>query len=299
MIRRHVELTAAAGRDGRRRRPLRDRRPAPAEPAVHPPAVAGDAATDALIERANATGRGAVHPHRARRRSVALRFSIGAAATEWRHVEAPGALLQSLRRACRPWRRRRSAASGDAASRSTSMNAVAPHTVSSSSSKKCSRRSVGRAAPALGAVRVGAHELGQRQPQHPLDLRAGRARAAAIRGRRPTIGHDVAAADDRAEVVELAEQRRPRPGRGRPPRRPRGSAASAGVSPGSMRPPGKLISPLWLRRCRDRRVSSTSAPSLAVGEGDEHGRRPGVGERRRDRPAGRRRRRGRLDVVDA
>ena len=57
--------------------------------------VAGDDATDALIERANATGRGAVHADRARRR-VALRVSIGSRSTEWRHVAAAWDLLRRL-----------------------------------------------------------------------------------------------------------------------------------------------------------------------------------------------------------
>ena len=39
------------------------------------------------------------------------------------------------------------------------------------------------------------------------------------------------------------------------------SAACSGVSPGSIRPPGKLTSPRWFRSACDRRVRSTSAPS--------------------------------------
>ena len=52
---------------------------------------------------------------------------------------------------------------------------MAPHTVSSSSSKKWSTRSWALHdrghRPPLGTVRVGPPELGERHPQDPLDLR--------------------------------------------------------------------------------------------------------------------------------
>jgi aromatic-L-amino-acid decarboxylase len=54
-----------------------------------------DARTDALIEAANATGR-VLLTRTVLDGRVALRFSIGAAATEWRHVEAGWRLLQEL-----------------------------------------------------------------------------------------------------------------------------------------------------------------------------------------------------------
>ena len=76
MIRRHVELTQRLAAEVAARRPLRDRRPAPAQPAVHPPRRRrrGDRRPDRAGQR-----------HRRRRCSpapsstaaVALRFSIG------------------------------------------------------------------------------------------------------------------------------------------------------------------------------------------------------------------------------
>jgi aromatic-L-amino-acid decarboxylase len=55
----------------------------------------GDADTDALIERANATGELLV-TRTVLDGAVALRISIGARATEWRHVAAAWSLLQDL-----------------------------------------------------------------------------------------------------------------------------------------------------------------------------------------------------------
>ncbi|MET0325927.1 MAG: pyridoxal-dependent decarboxylase [Ilumatobacteraceae bacterium] len=55
----------------------------------------GDADTDALIERANATGELLV-TRTVLDGAVALRISIGARATEWRHVAAAWSLLQHL-----------------------------------------------------------------------------------------------------------------------------------------------------------------------------------------------------------
>jgi aromatic-L-amino-acid/L-tryptophan decarboxylase len=54
-----------------------------------------DARTDALIAAANATGR-VLFTRTVLDGRVALRFSIGASATEWRHVEAGWQLLQQL-----------------------------------------------------------------------------------------------------------------------------------------------------------------------------------------------------------
>ncbi len=54
-----------------------------------------DVLTDALIEAANATGR-ILLTRTVLDGRVALRFSIGASATEWRHVEAGWQLLQEL-----------------------------------------------------------------------------------------------------------------------------------------------------------------------------------------------------------
>ncbi len=111
-----------------------------------------DARTDALIDAANATGR-VLFTRTVLDGRVALRFSIGARATTREHVEAGWRLLQDWpppERFVSPDRSSTTPAvtqTGQAAairvSRSTSMNAVAPQTVSSSSSKKCSRRSVG------------------------------------------------------------------------------------------------------------------------------------------------------------
>jgi aromatic-L-amino-acid decarboxylase len=56
---------------------------------------AGDGATDALIEAANATG-SVLFTRTVLDGKVALRFSIGARATEWEHVEAGWRLLQRL-----------------------------------------------------------------------------------------------------------------------------------------------------------------------------------------------------------
>ena len=55
----------------------------------------GDARTDALIEAANATGQ-VLFTRTVLDGRVALRFSIGATATQWEHVEAAWRLLQSL-----------------------------------------------------------------------------------------------------------------------------------------------------------------------------------------------------------
>ena len=76
------------------------------------------------------------------------------------------------------------------------------------------------------------------------------------------------------------------------------SAAWTGVSPGSSRPPGKLISPLWLRMCRDRRVSSTSAPLWPSARATSTADGRASGNAGADGCAGRRRGEDPLDVVD-
>jgi aromatic-L-amino-acid decarboxylase len=105
-----------------------------------------DARTDALIAAANATGE-VLFTRTVLDGRVALRFSIGARATKWEHVDAGWRLVQSLadvRRRPEPGARPQDVTAAPMrVSRSTSMNAVAPQTVSSSSSKKCSSRSVG------------------------------------------------------------------------------------------------------------------------------------------------------------
>jgi aromatic-L-amino-acid decarboxylase len=56
---------------------------------------AGSAATDHLIERANATGQ-VLFTRTVLDGEVVLRFSIGTRTTQWRHVEAAWQLLQTL-----------------------------------------------------------------------------------------------------------------------------------------------------------------------------------------------------------
>ena len=94
MIRRHVGLTQRLAGRGGPGRALRGRRPAPAEPAV-PRLSDGDDGDGALIEQANATGRVLFTRTVLDGRDV-LRFSIGTHTTEWPHVAAGWALLQSL-----------------------------------------------------------------------------------------------------------------------------------------------------------------------------------------------------------
>ena len=81
---------------------------------------------------------------------------------------------------------------------------MAPHTVSSSSSKKWIGRSVGRHTPALLPVGVGPGELGQRHEQDPVDL-VGAGRSRWSLGEPGDDRDDVAAAHHRAEVIELAD----------------------------------------------------------------------------------------------
>ena len=144
MIRRHVELTdrlaAEVGKD--------ERFEIVAEPPLNLLVLRlvgddADARTDALIERGQRDRHGAVHAHRPRRarRAAVLDRRHGHDVGRRRgRVAAPAAARRGL--TGRPPARQRGAAA-IRVSRSTSMNAVAPHTVSSSSSKKCRRRSVG------------------------------------------------------------------------------------------------------------------------------------------------------------
>ena len=94
MIRRHVELTERLGVEI-------DKDDRFEIVAPHPlnllciRAVAGDAVTDELIERANATGQVLLTRTVLDGRSV-LRISIGSRSTEWTHVESLWRLLQSL-----------------------------------------------------------------------------------------------------------------------------------------------------------------------------------------------------------
>ena len=168
------------------------------------------------------------------------------------------------------------------------MNAVAPHTVSSSSSKKCSSRSVG-----LRPQRSEWYVSGRTSSpsgSHITRSTSGLAGASGTTaGQAADDGHDVAAADDRAEVVELGEQRHERRvepdllvglAQGRLGRR------LAGVRAAAREADLALVVAHVARAPGQQHLGAL----LAVGEGDEHGRRPGVGERRGDRAAGRRRR---------
>ena len=94
MIRRHVGLAAELAGVGRGRPPLRAGRAPCPQPGVLRHA-AGDDATDALIDAANATGR-ALFTRTVLDGRFALRVCIGGRATQRRHVEAAWELLQSL-----------------------------------------------------------------------------------------------------------------------------------------------------------------------------------------------------------
>ena len=186
MIRRHVDLTAAARRVGGRRRPLRDRRAAPAQPAVlrlRGDGRARDARHGCVDRRGERLGRGAVHPHRARRPGASCASRSAAAPPSSATSKPPGASSSaslppdSFRRAAddesapttanergrsasevvdgfgsAPAARhgtrpdgsglRAAEAVGDA-QQLVDIRAVAPHTVSSSSSKKKIGRSSG------------------------------------------------------------------------------------------------------------------------------------------------------------
>ena len=84
MIRRHVAATQAAGRVGRRRRSLRDRRTAPAEPGVRARCVAGDD-SHRRAHRATPTHTGrALFTRTVLDGRVACRVSIGARTTDLR-----------------------------------------------------------------------------------------------------------------------------------------------------------------------------------------------------------------------
>ncbi len=94
MIRRHVELTERLGVEIDKDDRFEIVAPHPLN-LVCIRAVAGDAVTDELIERANATGQVLLTRTVLDGRSV-LRISIGSRSTEWTHVESLWRLLQSL-----------------------------------------------------------------------------------------------------------------------------------------------------------------------------------------------------------
>jgi aromatic-L-amino-acid decarboxylase len=94
MIRRHVELTQRLAAEVRRDDRFEIVAPHPLN-LLCLRLVAGSEATDALIERANATG-AVLFTRTVLDGSVTLRFSIGTTTTEWRHVQAAWTLLQSL-----------------------------------------------------------------------------------------------------------------------------------------------------------------------------------------------------------
>ena len=115
-------------------------------------------------------------------------------------------------------------------------------------------------------------ELGERHPQHALDLGELGARASCAAAR-PTTGHDVAAADDGREVVELADDLDVAPGRARPPRWPRARRVDLRLT-GIDAAAGEADLAGWLRsaaigesaarrRCRRRRRRAARAPPRA------------------------------------
>ena len=96
MIRRHVELTARLAAEVSKDERFELVAESPLSLlVVRLAGPAGDARTDALIEAANGTGQ-VLFTRTVLDGRVALRFSIGASATRWEHVEAAWRLLQSL-----------------------------------------------------------------------------------------------------------------------------------------------------------------------------------------------------------
>ncbi len=89
------------------------------------------------------------------------------------------------------------------------MWAVAPQTVSSSSSKKCNGRSMRRAAPPFPPVGAGSGEFAHGRPEHPVDLTGLRCEF-----RTPVEDRhdrdDVTAAHDGVEMGELTDDHRHR-----------------------------------------------------------------------------------------
>ena len=134
--------------------------------------------------------------------------------------------------------------------------AVAPHTVSPTSSKKV----MGRTWP-LGNVQRSSRKIaGSSSSASGTCSTASTTGLGTVSARQhPDVGDDERAAGHRRQAVELADDL------------DRGGveadllvrlrrAPSTGDSPGSTRPPGKLTSPWWVRRPQVRRVSTTCAP---------------------------------------
>ena len=188
------------------------------------------------------------------------------------------------------------------------MRAVAPQTVSSSSSKKCIARGCPEHVPALLVVHAVGEQLGERDVEHPVDL-------AGVGG--PASGRPSMMPDERRDH-ELAD-RRSAGGRARRRRRPTRAASpissSASRSAASARgrrrravstlPPGNAISP-WCdgmvlgHGLRAGRPCPTDLAAASVEQRQEHRgvaragvERLALAERvRRDRP-------GRWQVGDA
>ena len=163
MIRHHVTMTQELAALVPPRRPVRNRGTAPVEPAVCQ--ARRRRRRDGRPDRTGQRHRlGVVHAHRARRSQRAAILDRG---TDDR--DAPRARrLEPAQRSRNNWMR---------------TDAVAPQTVSSSSSKKCNSRSVGGVPHRSERYVSGRDELGERHPQHAVDLRAVRSQL--DRRRRP------------------------------------------------------------------------------------------------------------------
>ena len=213
MIRRHVELTQRLAAEVASRRPLRDRRPAPAQPAV--PAPGRRRRRDRRADRASQRHRrGAVHPHRARR-PQRLRFSIGT-------VDRSGDPRRGgLQDCCTPGC---SAGLALSSSERAAAQEVDEHVCGGAPDRLVVeleevQQAVGRRRPHRSERYVSGRTSSASGSQSTRST-SGLAGASGAGREAGDDGHDVAAADDGAEVVELAE-RRDGAGRGRPPRGPR------------------------------------------------------------------------------
>ena len=170
-------------------------------------------ATDALIERANATGRGAVHPHRARRsrrrcasRSAPRRPSGATSPPPWQLLQSADPSSSARPRlAGRPQRVERDSAGREEVDEHVGGGApdglvVELEEVQQPVGRRCgpSARSgtcrAGRARPAAATAPA-------RPPGWP-------GASGSVAGQAADDRHDVAAADDGVEVVELADHRR-------------------------------------------------------------------------------------------
>ena len=170
------------------------------------------------------------------------------------------------RRACGRWRPRRSRRPPRRTTPGTSRRPVAP-----------GDRAARHRPALLGEDAVG-RQVGQGHVEDPLHLgRVGRERRAG--GRAPPPPARSATLEEKVTSgSEPARPAAPRRGRGPPPRPPPAGRPRAGLSPGSMRPPGKLTSPRWARR--RARAPGEHDPGLAglLEERHQHGRgAPGVG----------------------